>query len=99
MSRRIDKIKDISLIFHAYGSQFNGNSPLPLNGIAVQKLCLHITLLHRACYFQQPVSKRRLPVINVGDDGKITNMILRHGLYCSMKEAQSKNDKRSCLSV
>ena len=88
MAGRVDKIQHI--VFPVMGAVnalhslvFNGDTTLFFQIHGVQDLFLHFPLGQCAGHFNQPVCQRRLTVINMGNDRKITNMILLHMIYAA----------------
>jgi hypothetical protein len=85
---RVDQIQHIPLavlreIVHAGRLQLDRDAALALDVHIVQKLSLHLALLHRLGRLQQPVSERGLSMVNVRDDAKITNALrIVHAKAC-----------------
>ncbi|EKD87356.1 MAG: hypothetical protein ACD_36C00119G0002 [uncultured bacterium] len=65
---------------HSYGCKFNSDSPLSLNRITIENLLLHVPLLNSPSYLQEPIGKCRLAMIYVGDDSKISDVILHEAI-------------------
>ena len=81
VSRRVDEVQLIGLtilrlVIQLNGPGLDGDAPLPLQVHIVQQLICHLPLGYRAAGLQQPVRQRRLAVVDVGDNGKITNVAL-----------------------
>ena len=53
----------------------DGNTPLPLNVHRIKNLRFHFTVCQAAAQMDKPICKRRLAMINVGNDGEITNVL------------------------
>ena len=54
---------------------FNGNAALPLDFHIVQDLLLHVVLGNGIGELQQSVCQSGLAMVNMGNDGKVPNMI------------------------
>ena len=75
----VDKVK---LIFFAIGVpiiqrnrlSLNGDTPFTLNVHTIKYLSLHFTVRQSATSLDKAVGKRGFAVVNVGNDGKITDM-------------------------
>ena len=66
----------MGFIVQPHGRHFNRDAALPLNIQRVEKLLLHVPPLNRSRELQQPVGKRRLAVVNMGDDAEIADVLL-----------------------
>jgi hypothetical protein len=53
----------------------DGNAPFPLQIHGIEDLLSHLPLGKTAAELDQPIGQRRLAVVDVGDDGKITNFV------------------------
>ena len=81
MSRRVNQVEDIGLpvlgsIIELDGIKLNGDTALPLQVHAVQELGLHFPAGNRLSRLQNPVSQGWFPVVDVGNDGEIANLLL-----------------------
>ena len=81
MARGVDQVQGIGLpvgspVIQAHRPGLDGDAPLLFQVHVVQNLVLHDALLHRAALFDQPVGKGGLAVVNVGDNGKISDKLL-----------------------
>ena len=81
--RGVDEVEDIGLVIgrpvgHADGVGFDGNPPFALQVHAVQDLRFHLLLRKGEGAFQEPVCQGRFPVVDVGDDGEVTNLLCIH---------------------
>jgi hypothetical protein len=77
----------LSFIGKPNGLGFNRNSTLALKVQFVEELRLHLSRLQRASCFKNTISKRRLTVIDVGDDTKISDLISgRHNFSLLLNE-------------
>jgi hypothetical protein len=57
------------------GLSFDGNAALFFNVHGVQDLRFHFTLLQPAATLNQPIGKRRFAMIDVRNDGEISDVI------------------------
>ena len=78
VTRRVDEIHLIGLavrgiIVHANRARLDGNAALALQIHTVQQLALHFALGNGMTFFQQAVSQRGFAVVDVRDDGEITD--------------------------
>ena len=83
MARSIDQVELILLsilgdVFHADGMGFDGDAALALQIHGVQHLFLHLAQGERSRQLQKPVRKRGFAMIDVGDDGKISDVCAVH---------------------
>ena len=84
MSRRINKVQLIaltvlSLVVQSHALRLNGDAPFTLYIKRIKYLGIHLALFQTATVLYEPVRQRRLTMINVGNDGEITNMAkIRH---------------------
>ena len=83
MTRRIDEIEFVNLtiwrrVIHANGVRFDGNTPLAFEVHAVEHLILHLKFAQRLRLLEQPISQGRFSVINMRDNGKISNILKIH---------------------
>ena len=51
----------------------DGNATFPFDIHAVKKLLLHVALSDCARIFNQPIRKGGLPMVNMGDDAKVSD--------------------------
>ncbi len=77
MPRRIDQVKNVFLsVFRpvdgTYGLRLDGNASLPFQFHIVKHLRLHLPAGKKACFFYNPICQRRLAVIDMGHNTKIT---------------------------
>ena len=93
MSGRIDQVEIIGFTilfqFHLNGMAFYGNSPLAFQVHIIQHLFLQVPSGYRPGQFQQAVSQRTFPMVNMGDDAEIAYVInvLRHGPEMRYKDS------------
>ena len=81
VTRRVDQVQGIRLpilcrVENADGAGFDGDATLPLQIHVVQQLVFHLPLRHSVALLQQAIRQRGFAMIDVGNDGKITNMRL-----------------------
>ena len=90
MAGCVDQIELISdpvsrFVVQTNGLGLDGDAPFPLDIHAVEHLLLHLTLRETAAGLDQPIGKGGLAVVNMRDDGEITNMgELCHGRDISL---------------
>lgn len=76
MARRVNQIQNITftaqLIIHPSRGELDRNSPLSFQIHRIQKLAFHFALGNRPGNFQKPIGQGGFPVINMGDDAKIS---------------------------
>jgi len=65
----------IKFVIHLNGMALDGDPPLLLQFHAVENLVVHIPLRHRIGDLQQPVGQGTLPMVNMCDDTKITDIV------------------------
>lgn len=80
MAGGVDQVEDIGLSIAGGITQtgrlgLDGDPPFPLQVHAVEDLVGHVTHLHRPGPFDQAISQSTFAVVNVGDDGKISDSI------------------------
>ena len=88
MAGGVDQVKLVVLavfgvIAQRHRMRLNGNAPLPLQVHIIENLLLHIPLLHRTGQLQQSVRQSGLAVVNVGNDGKIANVLFLYSQWSS----------------
>src|SRR5258708_11564013 len=79
----MDQIQNIlltifGLIIEPYGVGLDRDAALAFEVYVVEQLGLHIGFGDRTGYLQQPVSESRFAVIDVGNDGEISNQVQIH---------------------
>jgi hypothetical protein len=65
-------------VVHAHGVELDGDAALTLEVECVQHLRLHFPLLQRTRLLDQSVGERRLPMIDMGDDAEVADVIEIH---------------------
>ena len=81
VARGVDEVQlvDLSvlgLVVQPDGPGLDGDAPLPLQVHVVQQLALHLPLGDRLALLQQPVRQRGFAMVNVGNDGKVSDIAL-----------------------
>ena len=95
MTGSVYKVEDIFLavvfVIESASLQFDGDTALFFNLHIVEKLLGHITLGHRARFFNKTVGKRTLAVVDVRDYGKIAYVFFAQSVLSHQNFAISKN--------
>ena len=91
VARGVDEVEAVGLpvgglVVHPDGPGLDGDAPLPLQVHIVQQLGGHLPLLHRAADFNHPVGQGGLAVINMGDNGKVSDF----RLFCHSETLRTK---------
>jgi hypothetical protein len=78
MPRRVDEVEEVLVavlrgVLQAHGVGLDGDAPLALQIHAVQELGHHLAVRDRVRRLQDPVRQGRLSVIDVGDDGEVSD--------------------------
>ena len=84
MPRCVDKVENIflsilCLIHNAHRLCLDCYASFSLKIHIIKHLCLHLTACEKSGFFNDSVRKRRLAVINMGYNTKITNFTLVYG--------------------
>ena len=86
MARRVHEIQRVGLavlglVFEAHGLRLDGDAALALDVHRVQHLLLagHLARVERAGELDEPVGERRLAMVDMGDDGKVADVLQRRG--------------------
>ena len=79
MARSVDEVQVIGFpivggVVQLDGSGLDGDAPLPLQVHRVQKLLGLLPQVYRPALLHQPVRQGGLSVVDVGNDGKISNV-------------------------
>ena len=64
----------LSCVGERYALRFNGNAALPLNIHGIEYLVGHLTLGQAATDLYKTVCNRRFAMVNMGNNGKISDM-------------------------
>ena len=80
MTRRIDEVQLIglsisSVIIEGHALGFDGDSALALDVHGVQNLLLHLSVGEAPAMLDEPVSQRRLAMVDMGNDGEVPNVV------------------------
>ena len=83
VARRVDQVKLIQPsifggVHHANGVGLDGDTTFPFKIHGIEHLCLHLTLGQGTGQLQETVGKRRFSVINMRDDGEISDVLTIH---------------------
>ena len=94
MSRSIDQVQKmlftLILMLHLDGVTFNGDPPFTLQFHIIQHLVLEIPLIQGTGFHQQPVGQGTLPMIDVGNDTEVANVIhKKSAVFCAHKDKYS----------
>ena len=78
MARRVDQVQLVELavlgaVIEAHGLRLDGDAALALDVHGIEHLLLHLPRGQAAAELDQPVCQRRLAVIDMGDDGEVTD--------------------------
>ena len=100
MAWGVNEIENILLtvfssIHEAYCMCFYSNATLPLEVHGIEDLIHHLTLAECAGPFQKPVSERRFPMVNMGDNGEITYILVSHPEVSKAKKSCVLSLKKS----
>ena len=79
MAGRVDKIEGIGLtilrfVQQTHGLCFDGDAALTLDIHRIEHLAGHFALLQATAHFDHAIRQSRFAMVNMGDDGKITDM-------------------------
>ena len=79
MARRVDEVEDVAFavvggVIQLDGAGLDGDAALPLQLHGVENLVGHLPLVDGVAFLQQAVCQGGFAVVNVGDDGKISDM-------------------------
>src|SRR5690606_1144980 len=83
--RRVDEIEFVALavargVVEPHGLRLDGDAAFALDVHRVEHLLAHLAFAQPAGDLDQPVGERRLAMIDMGDDGKVADMVERgHG--------------------
>ena len=79
MAGRVDEVEFVGLavfgpVVEANGLRLDGNAALALQLHGIENLIFHFAIAEAAAELDQPVRQGRLAVVDVGDDGKVSDM-------------------------
>ena len=66
----------LGLVVELNGIELDGNPTLPLQVHTIQELGLHFPAGYRLRLLQNPISKGRFPMVNMGNNGEVPNLLL-----------------------
>src|SRR3569833_1559829 len=97
---RIDEVEEIALAVVGGESQgdtlgLDGDAALALEVHRVEHLGLHLTVAQTAAHLDETVGERRLTVIDMGDDGKVSNVLHAQKSEKIRIPSPLKNNKRT----
>ena len=80
MAGRVDKVKNVffavfCLVWEANGLTFNGNASFPLDVHIIEELVTELPVTHHFTGLDKSVSKGGFPMINMGDNAKVPDII------------------------
>ncbi len=83
MTRGVDESQGIGLAVQGLELErdalgLDGDAPLPLDGIGVQHLLFHLARFQASAELEEAVGERGFAVVDVGDDGEITDALHSH---------------------
>ena len=86
MARRVDEVELVILpvlcrIVQGNGARLDGDAALALQLHVIQKLGLHLALVHGLGTFQDAVGQGGLAVVDMGDDAEIADVFLCQGAF------------------
>ena len=97
MAGRVDEVEDVVLailgaVIQAHGLGLDGDAALALDVHRIEHLLLHVAQLEPAGLLDQAVGKRRLAVVDMGDDGEIADVGEGrcHSRACSRGDVQGQ---------
>ena len=81
--RRVDEVQDVGLaVVRGIGETdrmgLYRDPPLPLQVHRIENLRLHLARPQRTRDLQEAIGERRLPVIDMGDDGEVADLTVMH---------------------
>ena len=88
MPGRVDQVEFVGfavagLIGHTHGLGLDGDAALAFQVHAVEVLIAHVAIADQAGKLEETIGQGRFAVVDMGDDGEITNMALLHGFTCA----------------
>ena len=81
MARRVDQVESVffsvlRIVLQPDGTRLDGDAAFLFQLHVVENLIFHDARFDRTALFDQAVGKRRLSVVDVGDDGEVANSAL-----------------------
>ena len=103
MARRVDEVQLVELavlgaIVEAHGLRLDGDAALPLDIHGIEHLLLHLPRGQAPAELDQPVGEGGFAVIDMGDDGEISDAGKRRGLgmtHVGLVESAASRVKRA----
>src|SRR5205085_7285238 len=77
-ARRVDQVQLEALPGDAHGLSLDRDAPLALELHRVEQLGTHVAGRDGVRDLENPVGKRRLPMVDVGDDREVADLALVH---------------------
>ena len=83
VARRVDEVQLVhptvgGAVLHAHGVQLDGDAALALQVHRVEHLLAHQPLVQRPGQLDEPIGEGRFPMIDMGHDAEIADVILSH---------------------
>jgi hypothetical protein len=80
VTRGVDQVELVRaavarVVVHSNGVELDRDAALALEVERVEHLVLHLALLEGSGGFDEPVRQRRFPMIDVGDDAEVADMV------------------------
>jgi len=95
MARRVDQIERVDLpvgggVIERDGAGLDRDAALALQVHVVEDLVLHLARRNGVALFKQPIRQRRLAVVDVRDDGKISDVLFVHSCCSCLLSARRR---------
>ena len=84
VARRIDEVQLMALPGDAHGLGLDRDPALALEIHRIEQLLAHVAVGDRVRELKNPIGQGRLPVVDVGDDGEVSDAALVHGNQARM---------------
>jgi hypothetical protein len=99
MAGRVHEIEDVGLavlrqVLEAHGLGLDGDAALALDVHAVEDLLGHLACGQRSGGLDQPVGESRFPVVDMGHDGEVADLVERGGHEGLAMGAQHEGARR-----
>jgi hypothetical protein len=78
VSGRVDQVELVAFPGDADCLSLDRDPALALELHRVEQLVAHLAAGHRVGHLENAIGQRRLPVVDVGDDGKVADAVLVH---------------------
>ena len=78
MARRVDQVQLVAFPVHPDRLRLDRDAALAFQLHRVEHLVAHLAARNGVRQLQDAVGQRRLPMVDVGDDGKVANAVLSH---------------------